>query len=83
MKTLPALLFETRIIFSASVAVFIIVASVLLEQAQQTQPSTQDQLYASCGQTNKQLAKMLDVANTQVADMKKQLEAKAKPEEKK
>ena len=50
----------------------------------QQQLSVQDQLYAACGQTNTQLAKMLDGANGKIADLTKQLEAavKAKQSEK-
>lgn len=54
--------------------------------AQQPQPTVQEQLYTVCGNTNTQLAKMIDAANAQIADLKKQLDAaiaKGKQEEKK
>lgn len=60
----------------------ILIAAVLVAsataQAQQSQPTVQDQLYAACGQTNQQLAKMLNATNAQMAELRKQLDAATK-----
>ena len=57
---------------------------------QQPQPTVQEQLYTACGNTNTQLAKMIDTANVQLTKLTDDLsKAQArikeleKPEEKK